>query len=85
MQHILLVHQNYSEIAGSIVHVVSGYIDPAVEGTTVTFDCPPGLVVDGINSSICMENGKWEPALFGIRCLGMCMHDALIVMFYRSI
>lgn len=57
-----------AQIAGSVT--VSGYTDPAVEETTVTFHCPPGLVLDGTNSSMCMENGEWEPALFEISCLG---------------
>ena len=50
--------------------IVFGYTDPAVEGTTVTFHCPPGLVLDGTNSSTSMENGEWERALFEISCLG---------------
>jgi hypothetical protein len=49
---------------------VSGYTPLAVEGTTVTFNCPPGAVLDGIKSSTCMENGEWEPALFEISCAG---------------
>ena len=57
-----------AQISDSVI--VSGYTDSAVEGTTVTFHCPPGLVLDGINSSMCMENGEWEPALFEINCLG---------------
>ena len=40
---------------------ILGYTEPAVEGTIVTFQCPPGLVLDGANSSICTENGEWEP------------------------
>jgi hypothetical protein len=48
---------------------VSGYTPPAVKGTTVTFHCPSGAVLDGINSSTCMENGEWEPAPFEINCL----------------
>ena len=52
---------------------VSGYTDPAVEGTTVTFHYPPRLVLDGPNSSMCMENGEWEPALSGKDCSGTNM------------
>ena len=40
---------------------ILGYTEPAVEGTIVTFQCPPGLVLDGANSSTCTENGEWEP------------------------
>ena len=52
---------------------VSDYTDLAVEGTTVTFHCPPGLVFEGPNSSTCMENGEWEPALSGLDCSGTNM------------
>ena len=48
---------------------VSGYTPPAVEGTTVSFHCPPGAVLHGINSSTCMENGEWEPAPIETNCL----------------
>ena len=54
---------------GDSAVAVSGYTPPAVEGTTVTFHCPPGAVLDGINSSICMENGEWEPAPIETICL----------------
>ena len=57
--------ENPEELIGDSV-IAAGYIDPAVEGTTVTFHCPPGLVLDEINSSTCMENGEWEPAPYDI-------------------
>ena len=60
---------NPEDLIGDSV-TVSGYTPTAVEGTTVTFHCPPGAVLHGINSSICMENGEWEPALFDISCAG---------------
>ena len=40
---------------------VHGNLYPAVEGTSVTFSCPPGLVLTGPNTSTCMRNGEWEP------------------------
>jgi hypothetical protein len=57
-----------AQITNSVI--VSGYTTPAVEGTTVTFQCLPGLVLHGINSSMCMENGEWEPAPNGVYCSG---------------
>ena len=39
-----------------------------VEGTTVWFSCPPGLVVNGPDSATCMENGEWEPDPSGVMC-----------------
>ena len=56
-------------IADSVT--LSGNTDPAVEGTTVTFHCPPGLVLNGINSSTCMQYGEWEPAPYEIYCSGI--------------
>ena len=44
--------------------------DPAVEGTTVTFQCLVGSVSNGPVSSTCMENGEWEPAPYQVNCFG---------------
>ena len=71
---------NPEELIGDSVSV-SGYTPPAVEGTTVTFQCPPGAVLDGINSSTCMENGEWEPALFDISCAGTIVMVAILYGF----
>ena len=52
---------------------VTGYSDPALEGTNVTFQCvSPGLsfFLDGPNSSVCKANGQWEPDPREIKCLG---------------
>ena len=52
--------------------VVISSIDPAVpvEGTTVTFQCLVGSVSNGPVSSMCMENGEWEPAPYKVNCSG---------------
>ena len=50
--------------------VVVSSIDPAVEGTTVTFQCLAGSVSNGPVSSTCMENGEWEPAPYKVNCSG---------------
>ena len=39
-----------------------------VEGTSIMFSCPPGLVLNGSDTSTCMENGKWEPDPSGLVC-----------------
>ena len=67
--HNIICGNPEAQIADSVI--ISGYIDPAVEGTTVTFQCIPGLILNGINSSMCMENGEWEPALYGVYCSGI--------------
>ena len=41
---------------------IEGYDDTIpVEGTTISFSCPPGLVLIGPNSATCTEDGEWEP------------------------
>ena len=49
---------------------IHGNLYPAVEGTNVTFSCPPGLVLTGPNTSTCMRNGEWEPDPQYLKCLG---------------
>ena len=52
---------------------VAGYDDVIpVEGTTIMFSCPPGLVLIGFssNSATCTENGEWEPDPSGVTCNG---------------
>ena len=41
-----------------------------VEGSTITFSCPPGLVLNGSNSATCTGNGEWEPDPRGLICRG---------------
>ena len=50
---------------------VSSYRNPAIEGTTITFSCPDGLILTGSNTSMCMGNGEWEPKLKGTNCKGI--------------
>ena len=40
-----------------------------IEGTTVDFICPPGLVLNGNMSATCTGNGEWEPDPQGIECV----------------
>ena len=49
---------------------VSSYRNPAIEGTTITFSCPDGLILTGSNTSTCMGNGEWEPEIKGIKYKG---------------
>ena len=58
----------------SPVRVVTGYSDPALEGTTVMFSCPTGLTLTGSSMSTCMEDGEWEPDLREIKCKGGYMY-----------
>ena len=51
-----------------------GYVDPALEGQNITFICPsPQQEISGPNSSICMENGEWDPDPGKVECTGECL------------
>ena len=51
-----------------------GFSHPAALGSNATFSCPLGLEMTGPNSSICMENGEWEPDPREIACKGDCFY-----------
>jgi hypothetical protein len=55
---------------GSMIFII-GYMDPATEGATVTFDCPHEHILTGPNTTTCMGNGKWEPDPREVECSGM--------------
>ena len=57
-------------VVGASVQVAFDDRQPALEGTTVSFSCPPGLVLAGPNTTTCMENGEWEPDPTNIKCKG---------------
>lgn len=40
---------------------VIGYTGLALEGTNITFSCPPGLLLTGCGMATCKHNGLWEP------------------------
>ena len=48
--------------------MVWGYEEPSLEGNSVTFACPAGLVPTGSYSSTCMRNGEWEPDPREVTC-----------------
>ena len=51
-----------------------GYVDPALKGQNITFTCPsPGETLSGPNSSMCMENGEWDPDPGEAECTGECL------------
>ena len=51
--------------------LITEYSDPTLEGTSVTFGCPSGLVLVGSNTSTCMENGQWNPEPANAACRGV--------------
>ena len=48
----------------------AGYHDPVVEGTSAHFSCPTGQTLTGLNTSMCMGNGQWEPDPRSLECKG---------------
>ena len=50
--------------------VIADYSHPAIEGTNVSFNCPPGLVLTGPSVLMCMGNGEWEPDPSQVKCNG---------------
>ena len=51
----------FNQSVGSSLHVV-GYNEPAVIGTSVTFNCSdPGKILVGSNTATCMNDVQWKP------------------------
>ena len=40
-----------------------------IEGTTVSFICPSGLVLNGTIPVTCTSNGEWEPDPQDVKCI----------------
>ena len=49
---------------------ITGYREPALAGTYVSFGCSPGSILSGPNSSSCTEDGLWDPDPRGVVCQG---------------
>lgn len=54
--------------------IVTDYVTPAVEGTSVTFECPPRYVLIGPNGTICTTNGEWKPDPREVECRSMASY-----------
>ena len=59
-----------SSTCGDSVPKVLGSDGLPVEGNTIRFSCPPGLVIVGPDSATCTEDGEWEPDPSGLWCEG---------------
>ena len=49
---------------------VLGYREPAIEGSTIFFICPPELELVGARTSTCVENRQWKPDPREVECKG---------------
>ena len=71
--------------------VVVGYSDPEVEGTSITINCLPGLVLVGPSTLVCMGNGEWEPDPIEVACTEKTtstaagMYNHIIIIPSRSV
>ena len=57
-------------------------MDPALEGATLTFECPPQYVLLYPNTTACMGNGEWESDPREVECKVCTM---MILMFTELI
>ena len=74
-----------NESAPSVVNYVDDTTVPAfIEGSTVSFSCPPGFELIGPNSVTCTENGEWVPEPTGIMCNSMSLEGQYTIM-HRSL
>ena len=48
--------------------IAMGHLNLSVNGTVVTFSCPPGLMFNGPESVMCTHTGQWEPAMSEVNC-----------------
>lgn len=46
------------------------YTDTTLEGSNITFSCPPGIVLTGPNKTMSMNIEQWEPDLSRVKCEG---------------
>ena len=58
--------------------MIIGYMGPAVEGTTVSFVCPPQYALNGPNTTTCMGNGEWEPDPREVECKGIYYYKRFV-------
>ena len=55
-------------IANDSVPNIEGYNGLPIEGSVISFSCPPGLSLIGPNFATCTETGEWEPDLSSLVC-----------------
>ena len=41
---------------------------PLIGGSTISYSCSTGQTISGPNTSICTDNGHWEPDPMGTSC-----------------
>ena len=64
-------HENASVDNNSRSIIIKGYTEPALEGTSLSFECYHSDILIGPNSTTCMGNGEWEPDPKKVACRGI--------------
>ena len=68
--HVVTCSHPFTNNSSDTIMMI-GYMDPAMEGATVIFYCPPQYIVTGPSTTTCMGNGEWEPDPREVECNGM--------------
>jgi hypothetical protein len=73
--HILLLHAVTCDLPSQLLErpviVDSGSRNsPHREGEFITYTCPHGFALAGLNTSVCTRNGRWEPDPEEVDCIG---------------
>ena len=64
---------------------IMNYVAPAIEGTTVTFKCLSQYDLIGPNTTVCMENGEWEPDPREVECKGKAYATKLLTLTTKGV
>ena len=65
---MLLTYDMYNDTVPRVESYDDNIMVPTLEGSTVSFTCPPGFMLTGPDSATCAESGEWEPDPRGIMC-----------------
>ena len=68
--HISIFLAKCGSIDRSNLLTITGYRDPALTGTNVSFSCLPGSIFTGPNSTTCTQEGLWDPDPNQVVCKG---------------
>jgi hypothetical protein len=71
---IVICNHPFQDVDNNSV-IIEGYMDPALEGVVLSFDCPSQQVLIGPNTTTCMGNGEWEPDPRELECKGTLYCD----------
>ena len=77
--HYYCITDSYCEILRAQISdfvIVNEEQDLVMEGSSVTFTCPPGRILTGPNTSTCMGDGQLYPDPRKLDCAAPGCHNA---------